>query len=95
MEFEELQEKFLTLEENYKTLKSDYEALQTSTKDKDERIKSLEEYNQKLFLRATATKKDNIIDEKEDKFESKLLGEYADLLDEDELELLKELEEEL
>ena len=52
-------------------------------------------YNQKLFLRATSsTSKDDDKKENEnEKFESKLLGDYAKLLSKDEIELLKEFEE--
>ena len=92
MNVEELQEKVLQLEEQLKTLTQDNENYLNQMNDKDNRIKELEEYNQKLFLRATSSIKEE--KPKED-FKSKLLGDYANLLDDDELELLKELEEDL
>lgn len=92
MNVEELQEKVLQLEEQLKTLTQDNENYLNQMNDKDNRIKELEEYNQKLFLRATSSIKEE--KPKED-FKSKLLGDYANLLDDEELELLKELEEDL
>lgn len=92
MNIEELQEKVLQLEEHVKSLTQENENYITQLNDKDNRIKDLEEYNQKLFLRATASIKEE--KPKED-FKSKLLGDYANLLDDEELELLKELEEDL
>ena len=92
MNVEELQEKVLQLEEQLKSLTQDNENYINQMNDKDNRIKELEEYNQKLFLRATSSIKEE--KPKED-FKSKLLGDYANLLDDDELELLKELEEDL
>jgi len=92
MNVEELQEKVLQLEEQLKSLTQDNENYLNQMNDKDNRIKELEEYNQKLFLRATSSIKEE--KPKED-FKSKLLGDYANLLDDEELELLKELEEDL
>ena len=92
MNVEELQEKVLQLEEQLKSLTQDNENYVNQMNDKDNRIKELEEYNQKLFLRATSSIKEE--KPKED-FKSKLLGDYATLLDDEELELLKELEEDL
>ena len=92
MNVEELQEKVLQLEEQLKSLTQDNENYINQMNDKDNRIKELEEYNQKLFLRATSSIKEE--KPKED-FKSKLLGDYATLLDDEELELLKELEEDL
>lgn len=92
MNVEELQEKVLQLEEQLKSLTQDNENYISQMNDKDNRIKELEEYNQKLFLRATSSIKEE--KPKED-FKSKLLGDYANLLDDEELELLKELEEDL
>ena len=92
MNVEELQEKVLQLEEQLKSLTLDNESYLNQMNDKDNRIKELEEYNQKLFLRATSSIKEE--KPKED-FKSKLLGDYANLLDDEELELLKELEEDL
>jgi len=92
MNVEELQEKVLQLEEQLKSLTQDNENYLNQMNDKDNRIKELEEYNQKLFLRATSSIKEE--KPKED-FKSKLLCDYANLLDDEELELLKELEEDL
>lgn len=92
MNVEELQEKVLQLEEQLKSLTQDNENYITQMNDKDNRIKELEEYNQKLFLRATSSIKE---EKPKEEFNSKLLGDYANLLDDEELELLKELEEDL
>ena len=92
MNVEELQEKVLQLEEQLKSLTQDNENYLNQMNDKDNRIKELEEYNQKLFLRATSSIKE---EKPKEEFKSKLLGDYAKLLDDDELELLKELEEDL
>ena len=92
MNVEELQEKLLLLEEQLKSLTQDNENYINQMNDKDNRIKELEEYNQKLFLRATSSIKE---EKPKEEFKSKLLGEYANLLDDDEIELLKEFEEEL
>ena len=92
MNVEELQEKVLQLEEQLKTLTQDNENYLNQMNDKDNRIKELEEYNQKLFLRATSSVKE---EKPKEEFKSKLLGDYASLLDDEELELLKELEEDM
>ena len=92
MNVEELQEKVLHLEEQLKSLTQDNENYLNQMNDKDNRIKELEEYNQKLFLRATSSIKE---EKPKEEFNSKLLGDYAKLLDDEELELLKELEEDL
>lgn len=92
MNVEELQEKLLQLEEQLKSLTQDNENYLNQMNDKDNRIKELEEYNQKLFLRATSSIKE---EKPKENFKSKLLGDYANLLDDEELELLKELEEDL
>ena len=92
MNVEELQEKVLQLEEQLKSLTQDNENYLNQMNDKDNRIKELEEYNQKLFLRATSSVKE---EKPKEEFKSKLLGDYASLLDDEELELLKELEEDL
>jgi len=92
MNVEELQEKVLQLEEQLKSLTQDNENYLTQMNDKDNRIKELEEYNQKLFLRATSSIKE---EKPKEEFNSKLLGDYAKLLDDEELEILKELEEDL
>ena len=92
MNVEELQEKVLQLEEQIKSLTHDNENYLNQMNDKDNRIKELEEYNQKLFLRATSSIKE---EKPKEEFKSKLLGDYAQLLDDEELELLKELEEDI
>ena len=92
MTIEEAKVKILELEDTIKTLTNDNENFKTQFEEKEKRVKELEEYNQKLFLRATATQKE---EKKEEKFTSKLIGEYAELLSDEELEILKELEEEL
>ena len=92
MNVEELQEKVLQLEEQLKSLTQDNENYINQMNDKDNRIKELEEYNQKLFLRATSSIKE---EKPKEEFKSKLLGDYANLLDDEELDLLKELEEDL
>ena len=92
MNIEELQEEVLQLKEQLKSLTQDNENYLNQMNDKDNRIKELEEYNQKLFLRATSSIKE---EKPKEEFKSKLLGEYANLLDDEELELLKELEEDM
>ena len=93
MNVEELQEELLSLKENLSILMEDNKSLKQQVEDKDNRVKELEQYNQKLFLRASATQ--NQQTEEKEEFKSKLLGDYIDLLNEDEIEILKELEEEL
>ena len=92
MNIEELQEEVLQLKEQLKVLTQDNENYVNQMNDKDNRIKELEKYNQKLFLRATSSIKE---EKPQEDFKSKLLGDYANLLDDEELELLKELEEDL
>ena len=92
MNLEELQEKLLQTEEKFTTLNEDYNIVREQLEEKENRIKELESYNQKLFLRATATQKQV---ETKDDYKSTLLGDYANLLSDEELEILKELEEEL
>lgn len=93
MNVEELQEELLSLKENFSILMEDNKSLKQQLEDKDNRVKELEEYNQKLFLRASATQ--NQQTEEKEEFKSKLLGDYINLLNEDEIEILKELEEDL
>ena len=92
MNIEELQEELLQVKEQLKILTHENENYINQVNDKDNRIKELEEYNQKLFLRATSSIKE---EKPKENFKSKLLGDYASLLDDEELELLKELEEDL
>ena len=89
MNLEEAQAKILELEDKIKELNQNYESTKNLLTEKDNRVKELEEHNQKLFLRATASKKE---EKKEEEFKSKLLGDYANLLDENELELLRDIE---
>lgn len=91
MNIEELQEELLSLKENLSTLMEDNKVLKQQVEDKDNRVKELEQYNQKLFLRASATQKEP--NQEKEEFKSKLLGEYVSLLSDDEIETLKELEE--
>ena len=70
-----------------------YNNMETELEQKTKREKELMEHNQKLFLRITHQKEDK--KKVDENFESKLLGEYAKVLDENELEMLRELEEEL
>ena len=93
MNIEELQEEVLQLKEQLKSLTQDNENYLIQMNDKDNRIKELEEYNQKLFLRITHQKQEKIKSNEE--FNSKLLGDYAKNLSDRELEILRELEEEL
>lgn len=88
MNIEELQAEVLRLREELQTK----ENLEKQIQEKDERIKSLEEHNQRLFLRATSS---HIEEKKEDEeeFKSDILGDYAKLLNDDEIELFKELTE--
>ena len=104
MTLEELQNKVLELSEENRKLKEDNTSLETKLNEKtkdydtlksttDKRVQELQEHNQKLFLRITHQKEDK--KKVDENFESKLLGEYAKVLDENELEMLRELEEEL
>lgn len=104
MTLEELQNKVLELSEENRKLKEDNTSLETKLNEKtkdydtlktttDKRVQELQEHNQKLFLRITHQKEDK--KKVDENFESKLLGEYAKVLDENELEILRELEEEL
>ena len=104
MTLEELQNKVLELSEENRKLKEDNTSLETKLNEKtkdydtlktstDKRVQELQEHNQKLFLRITHQKEDK--KKFTDYFQSKLLGEYANILDENELEILKDLEEEL
>ena len=104
MTLEELQNKVLELSEENRKLKEDNTSLETKLNEKtkdydtlktstDQRVQELQEHNQKLFLRITHQKEDK--KKFTDDFQSKLLGEYAKMLDENEIEILKDLEEEL
>ena len=104
MTLEELQNKVLELSEENRKLKEDKTSLEAKLNEKtkdydtlksttDKRVQELQEHNQKLFLRITHQKEDK--KKVDDNFESKLLGDYAKMLDENELEILRDLEEEL
>ena len=92
MNIEDLQKELLELKEQINTLIEENTNLKNDNTSKDERIASLQEHNQRLFLKATSSIKH---EEKEEDFNSKLIGDYTNLLNEDEIELLKELEEDL
>ena len=104
MTLEELQNKVLELSEENRKLKEDKTSLETKLNEKtkdydtlksttDKRVQELQEHNQKLFLRITHQKEDK--KKVNEDFQSKLLGDYAKMLDENDLEILRELEEEL
>lgn len=104
MTLEELQNKVLELSEENRKLKEDKTSLETKLNEKtkeydtlksttDKRVQELQEHNQKLFLRITHQKEDK--KKVDEDFQSKLLGDYAKMLDENELEILRDLEEEL
>lgn len=93
MTLEEANARIIDLEEQVKNLTLERDNYVKDNEAKDIRIKDLEGYNQKLFLKASATYKKP--EEQEEKFESKLLGKYADLLNNEEIEILKQFEEEI
>ena len=104
MTLEELQNKVLELSEENRKLKEDKTSLETKLNEKtkdydtlksttDKRVQELQEHNQKLFLRITHQKEDK--KKVNEDFQSKLLGDYAKMLDENDLEILRELEEDL
>ena len=101
MTLEEMQNKIIEITEENRLLKDDKTSLETKLteiQDKyttveetsNKRIQELQEHNQKLFLRVSHQKANDGLPSKETT--SKLLGSYADLLDENELELLKDIE---
>lgn len=100
MTLEELQNKVLELTEKNNKLENDFKAISTqkeeldkelsSTKDlTSKRIQELQEHNQKLFLRVTYQKEEKV---KSGEYTSKLLGDYAKSLSEEELTQLQKLE---
>ena len=104
MTLEELQNKVLELSEENRKLKEDKTSLETKLNEKtkeydtlktstDKRVQELQEHNQKLFLRITHQKEDK--KKFNEDFQSKLLGDYAKMLDENELEILRDLEGDL
>ena len=101
MDIKELQDEILRLTDLNATLTNEIENLKATYEDKEKeyntfkeesqkRITELQEHNQKLFLKVT-----HKVDDKKEvqKFKSKLLGDYADTLSEEQLEQLKKLEE--
>lgn len=84
------------LREFYVDAIKEYEELENSNKQLLERNKSLEESNHRLFLKATTGKKEEEEEEQEEEWKSELLSE-DDLksLTDNEIKLLKELEDEL
>ena len=101
MDLKELQEEIIRLTDLNATLTNEIENLKANYEDKEKeyntfkdesqkRILELQEHNQKLFLKVT-----HKVDDKQEvkKFKSKLLGDYADSLSEEQLEQLKKLEE--
>ena len=60
MTLEEMQEQMLQMQEQLATLKSENENLQNSLAEKEQREKELMEHNQKLFLRVTSKKEEEL-----------------------------------
>lgn len=92
MTIEELQSQLLELKEQHKAIIEENNTLKTTVEQSTKRISDLQEHNQKLFLKVTNPQ---IEKEKEEKFESKLLGDYVEHLTPEQIEILKELESEL
>ena len=101
MDLKELQEEIIRLTDLNATLTNEIENLKATYEDKEKeyntfkedsqkRILELQEHNQKLFLKVTHKVEDK---QEVKKFKSKLLGDYADSLSEEQLEQLKKLEE--
>ena len=101
MDLKELQEEILRLTDLNASLTNEIENLKATYEDKEKeynafkedsqkRILELQEHNQKLFLKVTHKVEDK---QEVKKFKSKLLGDYADSLSEEQLEQLKKLEE--
>lgn len=95
MNLEELQNELLELREKVKELTTELETSKNDITSKDQRIKSLEEHNQKLFLKATSSTTQQVDKIENDTFASDVLGDYAKLLSDDEVEQLKEIMEDL
>ena len=100
MEIKELQEEILRLTDLNATLTNEIENLKSTYEDKEKelttikeesqkRILELQEHNQKLFLKVTHKQE---VKKEEEKFKSKLLGDYVDALSEEQLKILKEIE---
>ena len=101
MDLKELQEEIIRLTDLNATLTNEIENLKANYEDKEKeyntfkedsqkRFLELQEHNQKLFLKVTHKVEDK---QEVKKFKSKLLGDYADSLSEEQLEQLKKLEE--
>ena len=101
MDLKELQEEIIRLTDLNASLTNEIENLKATYEDKEKeynafkedsqkRILELQEHNQKLFLKVTHKVEDK---QEVKKFKSKLLGDYADSLSEEQLEQLKKLEE--
>ena len=99
MEIKELQEEILRLTDLNATLTNEIENLKSTYEDKEKelntikeesqkRILELQEHNQKLFLKVTHKPEEK----KEEKYKSKLLGDYVDALSEEQLKIIKEIE---
>lgn len=95
MNLEELQNELLKLQEKVKELTTELETTKSDNTTKDQRIKSLEEHNQKLFLKATSSTTPQVDNIENDNFASEVLGDYAKLLSDEEIEQLKEIMEDL
>ncbi|MGM9544662.1 MAG: hypothetical protein ACI3T9_06725 [Romboutsia timonensis] len=90
MTTEEMQNKIIELSKTIEQLSNNTENLQKEVELKNQRISSLEEHNQKLFLRVT-TEVDNKNDEKDDEYNGTLIDKktYDILSDECKEELIK------
>lgn len=89
MTLEQAQEEILKLKEKVSTLTKDNDNYKKQIDEDKVKITDLQTYNQKLFLRVTSQPQQK---KETEEFESKLLGDYAKLLDDDQLEYLKEIE---
>lgn len=90
MTMEQMQEALLQLKEENETLRNSVKNMETNMLTKDDRIKSLEEHNQKLFLRVTTPSEPKLLDEEPDQSDI-LLGAYAKLLDMRDIESLNNI----
>ena len=95
MDLEKLQQEILDLREKNKELSTELENIKNDNELKIERIKSLEEHNQKLFLRATSSTTKMEEEKQEDNIATDILGDYAKLLSDEEIEQLNEIMEEI
>ena len=95
MDLEKLQQEILDLREKNKELSTELENIKNDNELKSERIKSLEEHNQKLFLRATSSSSKMEEEKQVDNIATDILGDYAKLLSDEEIEQLNEIMEEI